>query len=147
MFTPDKLENLLCELEEDKETFKLTLDKVLRFAIATYNSVEELKEELVDIDDIYQAYIEEIDMQYWIKISEGKMEYQQGINENASVSAWFTCKLITDILKGDICGSEAYMKGIIRAKGSLSKGLRYIKLYRTFFRYIVAKYKINGFPG
>ena len=77
MFTPDKLENLLCELEEDKETFKLTLDKVLRFAIATYNSVEELKEELVDIDDIYQAYIEEIDMQYWIKISEGKMEYQQ----------------------------------------------------------------------
>ena len=147
MFTPDKLENILCELEEDKEKFKVILDKVLKFAVATFNSVEELQEELIDIEDIYQAFIDEIDMQYWIKVSDEKMEYHQGVNESASVRAWFTCNLIINILKGEAVGSEAYMKGVIKAHGSLSQGLRYIKLYRAFFRYINAKYKLHGYPG
>ena len=147
MFSPEKLEKILNDLESDKSKFKLVLDKILRFAIETYNSVEELQEELVDIDDTYQAYVDDTDMQYWIKVSDGKIEYQQGVIENTSVQAWLSSDIIIDILKGKAIGSELFMKGVIRAKGSLSNGLRYINLYRQFFKYINEKYKIKGFPG
>jgi len=147
MIFSDKLEKILSELEKDNSKFKFILDKVLKFAVNLFNTVKDLQEELEDLDEIYQAYIEDADMQYWIKVSEGKMEYHQGINKEASIHAWFTRKLIIGILKGEIMGSEAYMKGLIKAEGSLSKGLRYIKLYRLFFKYIHAKFEINGFPG
>ncbi len=145
MISPDELEKIFCGLEKDKSKFKFALDKLLQFAIATYNSVEELQEELMDINDIYQTFIDDIDMQYWIKISDGKIEYKQGIHENASVRAWFTSDIIFNILKGEIIGSEAYMKGQIKAHGGLSHGLRYVKLYRLFFRYIREKYKVKDF--
>ena len=147
MISPDSIEELLNGIQKDKSKFKGVLDKLLKFAVSTFNSVEELTEELNDLNDIYQTYIDDIDMQYWIKISDGKMEYSQGIREDASVRSWFTSDLIFDILKGKILGSEAYMKGEIKAHGGLTHGLRYIKLYRLFFKYIQAKYDIKGFPG
>ena len=40
-------------------------------------------------------------------------------------------------------GTEAYMKGVIKAQGSLTQGLRYIKLYRLFFCYLKEKFKLK----
>jgi len=55
--------------------------------------------------------------------------------------------LIIDILKGNVMGTEAYMKGVIEAHGSLTQGLRYIKLYRLLFCYFKEKFKLEGYPG
>ncbi|GAH79050.1 unnamed protein product [marine sediment metagenome] len=35
------------------------------------------------------------------------------------------------------------MKGKIKVEGSLSQGLRYIKLFRTFFKYLIKKNGLN----
>jgi putative sterol carrier protein len=48
----------------------------------------------------------------------------------------FTKSLIIKILKGEESGVDDFMKGKINVEGDLSQGLRYIKLFRLFFKYL-----------
>ncbi len=141
------LETILSELGNDKKKFKIVLDKFIKYSIDTINNNEELREELDDIDNTYQTYIDDMNIQFWIKVKNGKIEFEYGVYKNPSVEVWLTKGQIINIIKGDISGSDAYIKGKIKARGSLTLGLRYIKLYRMFFKYINEKYDLNGFPG
>ena len=141
------LQSILGELESDGDKFKSVFDKFLKISIGIIQDTDELREEIGDQAEIFQTYVSDLDIQYWFQIADGNITYGQGVNENASVEIWMTKEMILKILRGDIMGSEAYMRGILKAHGSLTQGLRYLKLYRLFFEYMKKKHQIKGFPG
>ena len=128
--------SILENLEQNGAKFEYTLDKIIKGVVKIMNNTEELKEELVGYDDIYQTYIVDVDFNYWLEVSEGRLRYEKGVNLNALFKINFTKDLIIKILKEEISGTEAFMKGKINVEGSLTQGLRYIKLFRIFQKYL-----------
>ncbi|MHA1460679.1 MAG: SCP2 sterol-binding domain-containing protein, partial [Promethearchaeota archaeon] len=97
---------------------------------------------LVGFDDIYQTSVVDANFDYWLEVSDGKLSYGKGINPKALFKIIFNKDIIIQILKNKISGTDAFMKGKINVEGSLSQGLRYIKLFRIFVKYLRKK---NGF--
>ncbi|MFW9951811.1 MAG: alkyl sulfatase C-terminal domain-containing protein, partial [Candidatus Thorarchaeota archaeon] len=83
--------------------------------------------------------IKDINFNYWLEVSNGTLTYSEGVNPKAKFKMTFTRNLIINILKGDESGVDDFMKGKIDVKGDLSQGLRYIKLFRLFFKYLSKK--------
>ena len=106
------------------------------------NDTEELNEELLGFDDIYQTNVVDANFDYWLEVSEGKLTYEKGINPKALFKIAINKDIIIQILKNEVSGTDAFMKGKIKVEGSLSQGLRYIKLFRIFVKYLRKK---NGF--
>ncbi|MHA2431265.1 MAG: SCP2 sterol-binding domain-containing protein [Promethearchaeota archaeon] len=136
MANHDPINSLLDILEKDGSQFIRVLDKIIKMGVKVFNSTEELQEELVGFDDIYQTYITDIDFNYWLKVANGKIEYEKGVNPDAPFKMNYTKDMIIKILKREISGTDAFMRGEINVEGSLTQGLRYIKLFRTFFKYL-----------
>lgn len=141
------LQSLLGELEKDGDKFKSIFDRMIKLIIAIVQSTEELREEIGEEAEIFQTYVTDVGMEYWFQVADGNISYGKGVHEDASVKVWMTKDMILQILKGDLMGTEAYMKGVLKAHGSLTQGLRYIKLYRLFFEYMKKKYELKGFTG
>ena len=77
---------------------------------------------------------------FWLKLSNGSIIYKKGINRSASFRVIYTKDIMVKILKREMYGTDAFMKGIIKVDGDLSQGLRFIKLFRLFIKYLA-----NGF--
>jgi len=123
-------------LENHDEEFIATLDKIIKFAVNKFKITEELREEIIEYDDIYQIIITDIDFNFWLNISNGSIIYKKGINRSASFRIRYTKDILVKILKREMYGTDAYMKGIIKVDGDLSQGLRFIKLFRLFIKYL-----------
>ncbi len=136
MANHDPINSLLDILEKDASQFVRVLDRIIKMGVKTFNSTEELQEELLGFDDIYQTYITDMDFNYWLKVTNGKIEYKRGVNPDAPFKMNYTKDMIVKILKREISGTDAFMRGEINVEGSLTQGLRYIKLFRTFFKYV-----------
>ena len=136
MANHDPINSLLDILEKDASQFIRVLDRIIKTGVKIFNSTEELQEELVGFDDIYQTYITDMDFNYWLKVTNGKIEYKRGVNPDAPFKMNFTKDMIVKILKREISGTHAFMRGEINVEGNLTQGLRYIKLFRTFFKYV-----------
>ncbi len=136
MANHDPINSLLDILEKDASQFVRVLDRIIKIGVKIFNSTEELQEELLGFDDIYQTYITDMDFNYWLKVTNGKIEYKRGVNPDAPFKMNYTKDMIIKILKREISGTDAFMRGEINVEGSLTQGLRYIKLFRTFFKYV-----------
>jgi len=136
------INSILRNLDKDSPKFEYVLDKIIKAVVKIMNNTEELKEELVGFDDIYQTYVVDANFNYWLEVSDGKLSYEKGINPKALFKINFNKDLIIQILRNEISGTDAFMKGKINIEGSLSQGLRYIKLFRIFVKYLRKK---NGF--
>ncbi|TKJ19905.1 MAG: hypothetical protein CEE42_15215 [Promethearchaeota archaeon Loki_b31] len=134
---------ILEELDKNGKKFEYILDKILKAGVSIMNNTEELKEELIGFDDIYQTCIIDVNLSYWLEVSHGKLHYEKGVNPQALFKMVFSRDLFIKILKDEIGGADAFMKGKIKVEGSLSQGLRYIKLFRTFFKYLIKKNGLN----
>lgn len=139
MANHDPINSLLDILEKDASQFVRVLDRIIKMGVKIFNSTEELQEELLGFDDIYQTYITDMDFNYWLKVTNGKIEYKRGVNPDAPFKMNYTKDMIVKILKREISGTDAFMRGEINVEGSLTQGLRYIKLFRTFFKYVQNK--------
>ena len=128
--------SILENLESNGAKFEYFLDKIIKGVVRIMNDTEELKEELMGYDDIYQTYVIDAEFNYWLKVSDGRLYYEKGVNPQALFTIIFTKKLIVQILREEISGTAAFMKGQIKVEGSLSQGLRYIKLFRIFEKYL-----------
>lgn len=133
------ISSILKSLEEDSPKFEYILDKIIKAVVKIMNNTEELNEELIGFDDIYQTYVSDADFNYWLEISNGRVFYEKGVNEKALFTINFNKNIIIQILKNEISGTDAFMKGKINVEGSLSQGLRYIKLFRIFVKYLMKK--------
>lgn len=134
---------ILEELSKNGKKFEYILDKIIKAGVSIMNNTEELKEELIGFDDIYQTCIFDANLSYWLEVSHGKLHYEKGVNPQALFKMIFSKDLFIKILKDEIGGADAFMKGKIKVEGSLSQGLRYIKLFRTFFKYLSKKNGLN----
>ena len=73
---------------------------------------------------------------FWLNVSNGSIIYKKGINRSASFRVKYTKEILIKILKREMYGTDAFMKGIIKVDGDLSQGLRFIKLFRLFLKYL-----------
>ncbi|MFX0180674.1 MAG: SCP2 sterol-binding domain-containing protein [Candidatus Hodarchaeota archaeon] len=144
MANHDPINSLLDILEKDSSQFAKVLDRIIKIGVKIFNSTEELQEELVGFDDIYQTYITDMDFNYWLKVANGKIEYKKGVNPDAPFKMNYTKDMVVKILKREISGTDAFMRGEINVEGSLTQGLRYIKLFRTFFKYVQKRNNFNS---
>jgi len=140
MLNSKSFNSVLSDLENHNGEFIEVLDKFINLAINKFITTEELREEIIDYNDIYQILITDINFNFWLKVSNGSIIYRKGVNRNASFRVKYTKNLIINILKREMYGTDAFMKGIIKVDGDLSQGLRFIKLFR-----ILIEYLNNGF--
>ena len=144
MATHEPLENLVELLETDEQNFILILERIIKAGVAIINSAVELQEEISGYDDIYQTSILDVGYNYWLTLKQGNLEYGRGIHPDATFTVSYTKNLIIQILKKEINGTDAFMKGKLRADGDLSQGLHYIKIFRLFIKNLDKKTQING---
>lgn len=123
-------------LENYDGEFIAVLDKIINFAVNKFKITEELREEIIEYDDIYQIIITDINFNFWLNVSNGSIIYKKGINRSASFRIRYTKDIFVKILKREMYGTDAYMKGMIKVDGDLSQGLRFIKLFRLFIKYL-----------
>ena len=142
MAAQNPISSILRNLNKDSPKFEYVLDKIIKVVVKIMNNTEELKEELVGFDEIYQTSVVDANFDYWLEVSDGKLSYEKGINSKALFKINIDKDIIIQILKNKISGTDAFMKGKINVEGSLSQGLRYIKLFRIFVKYLRKK---NGF--
>ena len=133
------ISSILRSLDKDSPKFEYILDKIIKSVVKIMNNTEELNEELIGFEDIYQTYVTDADFNYWLEVSDGKVFYEKGVNKKALFTINFNKNIIIQILNNEISGTDAFMKGKINVEGSLSQGLRYIKLFRIFVKYLRKK--------
>lgn len=141
MFDSKKFNSVIHELENKEEEFIAILDKIIKMGVNFLQNTEELREEIMDYDYIYQILVSDINFKFWLKVSRGSIMYKRGINPNATFRVSYTKDNMIKILKREMYGSEAYMKGIIKVDGDLTQGLRYIKVFRLLLKYIKNNFK------
>jgi len=141
MLDSKKFNSVIHELENKEEEFIAILDKIIKMGVNFLQNTEELREEIMDYDYIYQIQVSDINFNFWLKVSRGSIMYKRGINPNATFRVNYTKDIIIKILKSKMYGYEAYMKGIIKVDGDLAQGLRYIKVFRLLLKYIKNNFK------
>ena len=136
MLDSKSFRSVIHDLENNDEEFITVLDRVISFAVSIVKNTEELRDEIIDYDDIYQILITDINFNFWLKISNGSIMYKKGINRSATFKVRYTKDIFINILKRYMAGTDAYMKGKIKVDGNLSDGLRFIKIFRLFIQYV-----------
>jgi len=136
MLDSKSFRSVIHDLENNDEEFITVLDRIISFAVSIVKNTEELRDEIIDYDAIYQILITDINFNFWLKISNGSIMYKKGINRSATFKVRYTKDLFINILKRDMAGTDAYMKGKIKVDGNLSDGLRFIKIFRLFIQYV-----------
>jgi hypothetical protein len=139
MTSHEPLETLIELLEKDEQNFSSIFERIIRAGVASVNNTLELHEEISGYDDTYQTSILDVGYNYWLTLKQGKLEYGRGIHPKATLTVSFTKNLIIQILKKEVNGTDAFMKGKIRADGDLSQGLHYIKIFQLFIKYLEKK--------
>ncbi|KKM72853.1 hypothetical protein LCGC14_1416370 [marine sediment metagenome] len=129
--------------DEDDGEFVAAFDRIIKLSVNMVKNTEELQEEIIDYDDLYQVFITDIDFNFWLKVSNGSIIYQKGLNKSASFKVKYTKDLMIKILKQETSGTDAFMRGLIKVDGNYSQGLRYIKLFRLVLRYMNEIFKKN----
>ena len=136
MLDTDKIFALLETVGKDKEQFKKLLEKYIRFMIDLVSNVEELREEIRDFDLTYQMCIEDVEVLYWLKIKEGIIEFGFGKAEESKLTITTSRDLFVRMATRESSGVDAYMRGAIKAEGSLTHALRFIKILRLLYDYL-----------
>jgi len=136
MLNSKSFSSVIHDLENHDGEFIAVLDRIIKFIVNMFKSIEELRDEILEYNDTYQIVVKDINFNFWLKVSNGSTIYKRGINTNASFSIIFTKDILVKSLKREMYGTDAFMKGIIKVDGDLSQGLRFIKLFRLFMKYL-----------
>ena len=131
--TLDKLINLI-----ENENFDVIslLKNFIKSGINFVQNDKEFLEELRDVNSSYQVTIYDINFNFWVKISDGKIEYNEGIDPDAVFKVILSKDLLIKIIKQEITAAEAYMKGLLKLNGSLSHALKIRNFLRMLYHYL-----------
>ncbi len=138
MLATNSIDLIIDKLNNSEEEVVEILDKFINFGISLIQNTDELLEEILDFDEIYQFHITDINFNFWIEVSRGKIIYKKGFNKNTSLRIFFTKELILKIFKGEIGGAEAYMKGLMKVNGNLSHAFKIKNFLRLLIDYLKA---------
>ena len=121
--------NLIKELKEMREKGPGAPSDALKmyeFMKQLAGENEELKEELEDIDTILvQQEVTDIDFKYWVKFGEGAVDYDEGANDDASVTMKATQATWAGLSSQEIDSTSAYMSGDLVIEGNLQDAIAY----------------------
>lgn len=143
MLELEDIKYVIHHLRNDDEEFIAAFDRIIKLSVNMVKNTEELQEEIMDYDDLYQVFITDIDFNFWLKVSNGLIIYEKGINKSARFTVKYTKDLMIKIIKRETSGTDAFMRGLIKVDGNLSQGLRYTKLFRLVLKYINISFKKN----
>ena len=136
--TYSKTFNSIIDELETIDTEKITtFNRFLEFGFNLVQTTQELREEILDFDNIYQFYVNDINYEFWIKISKGSIIYKEGVNENSDLRIFLTKNLIIRLTKQEITIIDAYMKGLLNMQGDISQAVNFrnlIKFYREYVK-------------
>ena len=99
--------------------------KVFEFFKAVSKENEDLAEELEDMDIVVQMVINDKDMKFWIKASEGNIEFGEGDVDNPSFTFSATMAVGAGMLFGEVDATSAYMAGDITVEGNLQDAMAF----------------------
>jgi putative sterol carrier protein len=128
--------SVIHDLESNNEEFISALNRFIMLAVSIIKNTEEIREEIIDYDDIYQIIITDINFNFWIKVSNGTVIYKKGFNRQASFKVKYNKDVFVKVLKREMSGTDAFMKGKIKVDGNLTQGLRFTKLFRLLLKFI-----------
>ena len=128
--------SVIHDLESNNEEFITALNRFIMLGVSIIKNTEEIREEIIDYNDIYQILITDLNFNFWIKVSNGTILYKKGINREASFRVKYKKDIFIKILKREMSGADAFMKGKIKVDGNLTQGLRFIKLFRLLLKFI-----------
>lgn len=118
-------ENLAKELSGMKEAGTMSEDpknmlKLMELIKQVSLENEDLIEELESMDEILaQMVITDKDFKWWIKVGDGKFEYGEGEDTNASFSMLSGWKTLSGVMTGEIDGTVVYMSGDLKMEGNV----------------------------
>lgn len=133
---------MLNSLESSESTFKSTIDKFIRLGIKIAAETEEFYEELKLYDDkMYHIYIKDIDYNIWLKKIGGSVTYNNSFyeenSEGLSVIHFFLSKTtMKKVITRKIQAADAFMRGLIKIRGSLSDAIHAKNLLSLFFTHM-----------
>ncbi len=136
MLNSKSFNSALTDLVNRDEELIVILDKFIKFVVDKFINTEDLREEIIDYNDIYQITITDLNFSFWLNLSNNSMIYKKGFNRNTSFKIKYTKDILIKILKREVYGTDAFMRGLIKVDGDLSQGLRFIKLFRMFLLYL-----------
>ncbi|MBY8989004.1 MAG: SCP2 sterol-binding domain-containing protein, partial [Candidatus Lokiarchaeota archaeon] len=110
MVGQNPISSILKSLDKNSPKFEYVLDKIIKAVVKIMNNAEELKEELIGFDDIYQTYVTDANYNYWLEVSDGKLQYEKGVNPKALFTINYNKDIIIQILKNEVSGTDAFMK-------------------------------------
>ncbi len=128
--------SIIDELETEETEIVATFTRFLEFSINFIQSTQELREEILDFDNIYQFYVNDINFELWIEISNGSIIYKNGININSDLRIFLTKNLLLRLIKQDITITDAYMKGLLKMQGDISQVVKFRNLVRFYRKYV-----------
>jgi putative sterol carrier protein len=104
---------------------KESMGKVFDFIKAVSQENEDLKEELEDMDIKVQMVVTDEDIKYWLKASEGLIDYGEGEIDNPSFTFSATKEVAGGMLIGEVDATSAYMAGDITVEGNLQDAMAF----------------------
>ncbi|MBD3196844.1 MAG: hypothetical protein GF317_17440 [Candidatus Lokiarchaeota archaeon] len=128
-----KIKSLLC-IENEK--FEDVLEKFYRAILTFLEEIEEFREEIVDYDDIYQFEVEDIGFYFWISVNNEEIVFERGVNKNYDIKFILSKPLVLKVITKELEGFDAYMRGLIKAKGPLEYALRFKNFLKQIIIYI-----------
>ena len=136
VLTTNSIDLIINKLTDNSQEVVEILDKFINFGIRLIQDTEELQEEIHEFEELFQFHITDLNFIFWINVSKGKITYEKGFNANASIRVSITKDLLLKIFKGEISGTEAYMKGLMIVHGSLSHAFKVKNFLRLLMDYL-----------
>jgi len=118
-------ENLSKELLEMKESGTMSKDprnmlKLMELIKQVSLEHEDLIEELEGLDEIVaQMVVTDKNFKWWIRLGDGKFEFGEGEDENASFSMLSDWDTLSGVMSGEIDGTAVYMAGKLKMEGNV----------------------------
>ena len=145
MSKPKIFDSIIEQLTDSDQNVAVILDRFIKLAVNLVNTAEDIQEELIDKDFIIQMNVIDIPFNFWLKVNNGKVIYKKGVNEEATLKAEVSKDQVINMIKGELKATDDFMKGNLKASGSLGQGLLFIKIFRLITKYLteITKKKIR----
>ena len=132
----EKILTIIEEFDGNTQKFKEMLERFTQLVIHLIETAPSLSEEMANYDISYQFQITDIGLSHWFEIKDGQIIYGFGERKDASITVVIPKDKFTKMLQRKVSGMDLYMRGEIKANGSLSDGFKLIKLLRSVYEYI-----------
>jgi putative sterol carrier protein len=137
---PQKIfDSIAQQLTDPDQNTIVVFERFIEFAVNLVNTTEELQEELIGKDFIIQMHLTDIEFDFYLRIHKGKVKYHKDFIKEATLKVELTKNQMIQMIKGELKAIDGFMKGTLKAYGSLGHGLLFIKIFRLIIRYLNGK--------